>query len=154
MVKQATGIWEATVGPLPPGAYRYVYLSTAVVGHGPQEPVRQRILRELLEPDGGAGAAFMELRKVPHGSVAEVTYFSASLNRFPPDARVHSSRLRIGPGNVSCILPPPRSIRHGRAWTTVGRAGIILDNLITDKKAVPMIVVMRRVTTGPFIWRP
>src|SRR5204863_2858769 len=36
------------------------------------------------------------------------------------------------------------------SWSTVGRAGFILDNLIADKKAKPMIVVMPAGHTGPF----
>jgi len=36
------------------------------------------------------------------------------------------------------------------SWTSVGRAGFILDNLIAGKKAKPMVVVMPAGHTGPF----
>jgi len=38
------------------------------------------------------------------------------------------------------------------SWTSVGRAGFILDNLIAAKKAKPMVVVMPAGHTGPFRW--
>ncbi len=38
------------------------------------------------------GADFMDTQQVPHG-VAEVTYFSQSLSRFPPNAHLHPSRV-------------------------------------------------------------
>lgn len=40
------------------------------------------------------------------------------------------------------------------AWSTVGRAGFILDNLIAKKLAEPMVVVMPAGHTGPFSFRP
>jgi enterochelin esterase family protein len=79
---------------------------------------------------------------VPHGAVAAVTYYSAPLQRHrrmhvytPPGYEANSTRY------------PVFYLLHGagdsdEAWTSVGRAGIILDNLIASKKAQPMIVVM------------
>ena len=40
------------------------------------------------------------------------------------------------------------------SWSTVGRAGFILDNLIAAGKAKPMIVVMPAGHTGPVSLRP
>jgi enterochelin esterase family protein len=38
------------------------------------------------------------------------------------------------------------------SWSTIGRAGLILDNLIAENKAKPMVVVMPMGHTGPFSW--
>jgi len=96
------------------------------------------------------GADFMDTRDVPHGAVAEVTYFSTSLKRF---RRMHvytPPGYESGEGRF-----PVFYLLHGASdcddsWTSVGRAGFILDNLIADQKAKPMIVVMPAGHTSPF----
>jgi enterochelin esterase family protein len=88
------------------------------------------------------GSDLMDARNVPHGAVATVTYFSKALNRFrrmhvytPPGYEKGSGRY------------PIFYLLHGASdsddvWSTVGRAGFIMDNLIADHKARPMVVVM------------
>jgi enterochelin esterase-like enzyme len=88
------------------------------------------------------GAAFMDTRDVPHGAVAVVTYYSTVLKKFrrfhvytPPGYEANQQKF------------PVLYLHHGanesdQSWSAVGRAGFILDNLIADKQAVPMIVVM------------
>jgi enterochelin esterase family protein len=84
----------------------------------------------------------MDTRDVPHGAVETVTYFSKALNRF---RRMH---VYTPPGyDEGSGRYPIFYLLHGSgdsddAWSTVGRAGIIMDNLIADGKAVPMVVVM------------
>jgi enterochelin esterase family protein len=96
----------------------------------------------------------MDTKDVPHGAVAEVTYFSKSLNRF---RRMH---IYTPPGyELSQGKYPVFYLLHGAfdcddSWTTVGRAGFILDNLIAAKKAKPMVVVMPAGHTGPFRFGP
>ncbi|PYI85587.1 MAG: esterase, partial [Verrucomicrobia bacterium] len=74
--------------------------------------------------------------------VAAVTYYSKSLGKF---RRMH---VYTPPGYESGKGKyPVFYLLHGagdsdQAWTSVGRAGFILDNLIADKKAKPMVVVM------------
>jgi enterochelin esterase-like enzyme len=60
------------------------------------------------------GAVFMDTRTVPHGAVAVVTYYYL----------LHGTN------------------ESDDSWSTLGRGNFILDNLIADGKAVPMIVVM------------
>jgi enterochelin esterase-like enzyme len=74
--------------------------------------------------------------------VASVTYYSTTLKKFrrirvytPPGYEISSTKYPI-----FCLL-------HGAgdcddSWTSVGRAGFILDNLIASKQAKPMVVVM------------
>src|SRR5207247_838258 len=81
-------------------------------------------------------------KDVPHGAVSAVTYYSKSLGRF---RRMH---VYTPPGYESGQGKfPVFYLLHGagdcdEAWTSVGRAGFILDNLIAAGKARPMVVVM------------
>jgi enterochelin esterase family protein len=84
----------------------------------------------------------MDTKNVPHGAVAAVTYYSTALSKFrrmhvytPPGYETGEERL------------PVFYLLHGAgdsddSWSSVGRAGFILDNLIAAGKAKPMIVVM------------
>src|SRR5438445_2066061 len=84
----------------------------------------------------------MDTTNVPHGSVALVYYPSSTLGR---TRRLH---VYTPPGyETSTEKYPVFYLLHGAgdsddSWTSVGRAGFILDNLIAAKKAKPMIVVM------------
>ena len=89
------------------------------------------------------GSDFFDTRQVPHGAVAAVTYYSTALGRF---RRMH---VYTPPGYESGGPQkyPVFYLLHGagdcdEAWTSVGRAGFILDNLIAAKKVKPMVVVM------------
>jgi len=84
----------------------------------------------------------MEMKQVPHGAVAEVFYYSKSLKKH---RRMH---VYTPPGyENNTERYPVFYLLHGGggdedAWTTLGRAPYILDNLIALGKAKPMIVVM------------
>jgi len=89
-----------------------------------------------------AGAPFMDTQRVAHGSVAEVHYFSTALGR---TRRMH---VYTPPGyEKGRDAYPVLYLLHGAfdgddSWSTVGRAGFIVDNLIAAGDARPMIVVM------------
>ena len=144
MVKQSTGVWEQTVGPLVPGAYRYTFIVDGISVVDPRNPSISESNDNTWSLMYVPGAEFMETRNIPHGAVAEVTYYSASFGRF---RRMH---VYTPPGYESGSASyPVFYLLHGAydcddAWTTVGRAGLILDNLIAERKAVPMVVVMPR----------
>jgi len=84
----------------------------------------------------------MDTKDVPHGAVASVTYYSTVLKRF---RRMH---IYTPPGYENGKDKfPVFYLLHGagdndNAWSTVRRAGFILDNLIAAKKAKPMVVVV------------
>ncbi|HLU48213.1 MAG TPA: alpha/beta hydrolase-fold protein, partial [Planctomycetota bacterium] len=149
--KGENGVWEAVVGPLEPGPYRYRFDVDGVAVVDPRNP-------STSESNGNAwslvyvpGADFMDLKsEVPHGAVAEVTYYSRSLERF---RRMH---VYTPPGYESGTESyPVLYLLHGASdsddsWSTIGRAGVILDNLIASGKARPMLIVMPAGHTGPF----
>jgi len=146
--KSDEGVWEATLGPVDPGAYEYSFSvdGTSVIDpHNVDTERMQATVRSILYVPG---ATFMDIRKVPHGAVALVNYYSKALGKF---RRMH---VYTPPGyETSQQKYPVLYLHHGGnesddSWWTVGRAGFILDNLIADGKAVPMIVVMPNAHTN------
>jgi enterochelin esterase-like enzyme len=149
MTKADNGLWEITVGPLPPGAYRYNF---NVDGISVIDPVSASVSESLMNAWSMVyipGADFMETKEVPHGAVASVTYYSKSLGKF---RRMH---LYTPPGyETNTQKYPIFYLLHGAgdsddSWTSVGRAGFIMDNLIAAKKAKPMVLVMPAGHTEP-----
>jgi enterochelin esterase-like enzyme len=150
MTKRADGVWETTVGPVAPGSYRYNFTIDGVSVMDPRNPSTSESNSNSWSLFHIRGSDFMDTRDVPHGAVAEVTYFSKSLQRF---RRMH---VYTPPGYESGTERyPVFYLLHGAfdcddSWTSVGHAGFILDNLIAAKKAKPMVVVMPAGHTGPF----
>jgi len=150
MTKTTNGIWETTVGPIDPGTYRYSFSVDGLTVIDPRNPATSESNENTWSLVHVPGADWMDTKDVLHGAVAEVTYWSSTLNRF---RRLH---VYTPPGYESGKGKfPVFYLLHGAgdcddSWTTVGRAGFILDNLIAAKKARPMIVVMPAGHTGPF----
>jgi enterochelin esterase family protein len=94
------------------------------------------------------------MQDVPHGALAEVPYFSQSLKRF---RRMHvytPPGYENGEGKFPVLYLLHGATDSDDSWSSVGRAGVILDNLIAAGKAKPMIVVMPAGHTGPFRFGP
>ena len=142
MTKSENAVWEVSVGPLEPGAYRYHFNVNGVAVIDPRSPAISESNNNVWSLVYVPGADFMETKDVPHGAVAAVTYESTALKRA---RRMH---IYTPPGYESGTGTfPVLYLLHGagdndESWTSVGRAGFILDNLIVAKKARPMIVVM------------
>jgi len=150
LIKQSNGIWQVTFGPIKPGAYRYNFIIDGITVIDSRNTLVSESNMNVWSLVYVPGSDFMETKPVPHGSISEVTYFSSALNRF---RRMH---VYTPPGYESGKNKyPVFYLLHGAfdcdaAWPTVGRAGFILDNLIAEKKAEPMVVVMPAGHTGPF----
>ncbi len=140
--KNKEGIWEAAVDPSAPGSYRYVFTVDGASVVDPRNTFISESNNNVWSVVYIPGVDFMEMKQTPHGAVAEVYYYSNSLKRH---RRMH---VYTPPGYESGNKKyPVFYLLHGAmdcddSWTTVGRAGFILDNLIAKKKAKPMIVVM------------
>ena len=150
MKKGDNGVWEVTIGPIDPGAYRYNFNVDGVSVIDPKNPATSESNANTWSLVYVPGSEISDTRDVPHGAVAEVTYFSKSLQRF---RRMH---VYTPPGYESGEgMFPVFYLLHGafdcdNSWSTVGRTGFILDNLIAAGKAKPMVVVMPAGHTGPF----
>jgi enterochelin esterase-like enzyme len=138
------GVWALTVGALPADFYSYVFTVDGVRTVDPKNAMIKQGVNSLenmfLVP--GTGAAFEDLQAVPHGEIRKVWYNSTTLNE---QRRLH---IYFPPGyDSSKAKYPVFYLLHGggdedSGWSTIGRAGFILDNLIAAKKAKPMLVVM------------
>jgi enterochelin esterase-like enzyme len=142
LTKGENGVWEVTVGPIDPGAYRYNFNVDGVATIDPRNHAVSESNNNVWSLFYVPGSDFMDTRNVPHGAVAAVTYYSTALRTFrrmhvytPPGYEANNTRYP-----VFYLLHGAGDSDH--AWQSVGRAGFILDNLIADKKARPMIVVM------------
>jgi hypothetical protein len=81
-MKNDRGVWEATIGPLNPGAYRYVFTVNGVSVVDPRNPSVSESNANAWSLVYVPGAEFMDPNRVPHGAVAAVHYFSTGLNRY------------------------------------------------------------------------
>jgi len=145
MTKGENGIWTVTIGPLPPDIYTYAFNVDGVValdprntntkmGYGGFGPVSV-----VAVP--GSEPQFYDVKPVPHGAVRIQPYVSKALGvartvwvYTPPDY----DKGKNYP--VLYLLHGGGDIESG--WTLIGRANNILDNLIAEGKARPMVVVM------------
>jgi len=140
--KGEDGVWSATVGPVEPGAYRYTFMVDGVPTMDPRNPAVSESNMNDSSLVYVPGAEFMDTANVPHGAVASVTYYSTALARF---RRMHvytPPGYELGGGKFPIFYLLHGSGDNDDCWTSVGRAGFILDNLVAAKKAQPMIVVM------------
>jgi enterochelin esterase family protein len=144
MTKGDNGVWSATIGPLKPEYYVYVFVVDGAQALDPQNVfhVRDgtRYGNSLRIP--GDLTADYAVNDVPHGALSLVWYPSPTLKL--------TRRLYVytPPGyETSTARYPVFYLLHGGggdedAWTNLGRAPEIMDNLIAQGKAKPMIVVM------------
>ncbi len=150
MTKTENGIWKVTVGPIPPGSYRYNFNVDGVFVIDPRNPLTSQSNMNTWSLIHISGSDFMDTKDVPRGAVAEVTYYSKSLQRF---RRMHvytPPGYELGKGKFPVFYLLHGAFDCDDSWSTVGRAGFILDNLIAQEKAKPMVVVMPAGHTGPF----
>jgi enterochelin esterase-like enzyme len=142
LTKGENGVWEVTIGPVNPGTYRYNFNVDGVTTIDPRSPFISESNNNVWSLVHVPGADFADTKNVPHGGVTAVSYYSTALQTF---RRMH---IYTPPGyQRNSDKYPVFYLLHGAgdsddSWTSVGRAGFILDNLIAAKKAKPMIVVM------------
>jgi enterochelin esterase family protein len=144
MTKDEKGVWSLTVGPLAPDYYSYTF---NVDGVRTVDPKNSMIKQGISSVDSmflvaGDEASFETTRDVPHGEIRTAWYHSQPLDS---PRRLH---IYTPPGyDGSSEKYPVFYLLHGggdedSGWSTIGRAGFILDNLLAEKKAKPMLVVM------------
>jgi enterochelin esterase family protein len=152
MVKDADGIWTVRTEPIVPGFhYYFLLIDDAPVA----DPASQsfygtgKMASAIDIPEKGVD--FYTVKDVPHGSISSKYYFSKVTNSW--------RRLFVytPPGYDRNIEKkyPVVYIQHGggedeTSWAEQGKTDIIIDNLIAESKAKPMIVVIANgnVSTG------
>jgi enterochelin esterase family protein len=146
LTKGADGVWSVTVGPIEPDIYEYHFTVDGVDTLDQRNPVvkynsRPNLIESILDVPGSS-PMFYDVKAVPHGKVDIRYYPSKSTGTTrrvfvytPPNYERSSAKL------------PVLYLLHGgdgdeTVWTQFGRANLILDNLIAERKVAPMIVVM------------
>ncbi len=138
------GVWTITIGPVEPGIFSYRYRIDGVSTIDPHNPGVKPWAggaSSLVEIPAGE-PAFYDLRDVPHGDLHVHRYHSSTVGKTrrvfvytPPgydagDADYPTLYLLHGAGDNESL------------WSQLGRADLILDNLIAIGQAKPMLVVM------------
>jgi enterochelin esterase-like enzyme len=145
MQKDDQGVWSVTVGPLEPDFYGYSFVADGVSLVDPSNPlIKPNLLftQSMVHVPGPASLPW-EINNVPHGVIHHHFYRSAVVG----DNRDFYVYTPPGYDPSAKQLYPALCLLHGysddaSAWTVVGRANVILDNLIAQGKAKPMVVVM------------
>lgn len=145
MKKVDTDVWEYTTPkPLNPELYSYSYKMDGVKISDPSNVFMSRdvvTISNLFMIDGKESELY-KVQNVPHGSLSKVWYHSDKHNA---DRRI--TVYTPAGYETSNKKYPVLYLLHGMggdedSWSTLGRAAQILDNLIAQGKATPMIVVM------------
>ncbi|MES2795998.1 MAG: alpha/beta hydrolase-fold protein [Bacteroidota bacterium] len=148
LVKDDIGVWSTlSDGALKPDIYTYDFTVDGVKTFDPKNAMYKESLSgfsNIMEVKGPEND-FQTLKDVPHGKVEIVNYKSTALGGIMRRMHVYL------PPNYDAIVKkeklPVLYLLHGggdndAAWTTAGRANLILDNLYAEGKLKPMIVVM------------
>jgi len=145
MQKDDSGVWTVTTPPLQPDYYGYSFI---VDGARSIDPYNHLLKPNLLSTDNmvhvpGPASLPWELNDVPHGEIHHHFYRSAVAG----DDRDYYVYTPSDYDPKAKTTYPVLYLLHGYSddaggWTAVGRANVILDNLIAQGKAKPMIVVM------------
>ncbi len=144
MTKDEKGLWSYTTAALPSDLYGY---SFSVDGLKTTDPNNVYLIRDVASLTnvfivGGGKADLYKVNKVPHGTVTRRWYNS------PGNEMERRITIYTPAGyETSKEKYPVLYLLHGmggdeEAWIALGRTSQILDNLIAQGKAKPMIVVM------------
>lgn len=144
MQKGENGVWSFTTEPLEPELYSYSFNIDGFRTTDPNNPFIVRDVASVMNIFivGGEQADLYKVNDIPHGTVAHRWYDSPGLKM---DRRI---TIYTPPGyENSTEKYPVLYLLHGaggdeEAWITLGRTAQIMDNLIAQGKAKPMIVVM------------
>ncbi len=142
--KDKDGVWSFTKSDFTPDLYTYSFVVDGVKANDPNNSYQVRDVASVMSMvlvDGRQSGNY-KVQNVPHGTVSKRWYSSKGLKE---DRRL---TVYTPPGYENSKEKfPVLYLLHGmggdeEAWMTLGRASQILDNLIAQGKAKPMIVVM------------
>jgi enterochelin esterase-like enzyme len=144
MAKDTGGYWEVTTDTLSEGFHYYSLLIDGVPVADPASETfygMGRMASGIEIPIRGEN--YYAIKDVPHGEISIKRYFSTVYNQW----REFYIYTPAGYDNNMSTKYPVLYILHGggedeRGWATQGKTDLILDNLIAEKKAKPMLIVM------------
>lgn len=141
--KNEEGLWTLKTGPVKPNIYVYKLTidgvtvadpNNTIAGVGGQPPYSQLVVH-------GDGPAYYDARPVPHGAVTRHIYHSDVLGG------EREIFVYTPPGYTASRKYPVLFLLGGSGevapnWGLEGRANFIMDNLLAEGKAVPMVIAM------------
>lgn len=151
MTKDANGVWSITVGPVKPDIYPYLFNVDGIQVSDPSNPnifANERFKNSLVDIPGNTPLIHAE-QNVPHGKIAYRYYNSKTLETTrrmvvytPPGYEENNKKY------------PVLYLIHGatdteETWYKVGRINDMMDNMIAQGKAEPMIIVMPYANPAP-----
>ncbi len=143
MAKDTGGYWTVTTDSISEGFHYYSLLIDGVAVADPSSETFYGIGRMASGIEiPFAGGGYYAMRNIPHGDIRIKKYFSTVTNSW----RQFYIYTPPGYDNLNYKYPVLYILHGGgedeRGWATQGKTDVILDNLIADKKAKPMLVVM------------
>jgi enterochelin esterase-like enzyme len=144
MVKNGEGIWEVTTDSISEGIHYYSLIIDGVAVCDPSSEAfygMGRMASCIEIPFKGDD--YYALKDVPHGDVRIKHYYSAVTRSWRRFLIYTPAGYDVNTGDKYPVL----YLLHGggedeRGWAAQGKTDLILDNLIAEKKAKPMLVVM------------
>ena len=144
MEKDASGVWITRVGPVEPDLYPYHFV---VDGMNVADPRNQDIF-----PNEGFKASLVDIRgetlpihavrDVPHGRVTYCYYDSRTIGGTRPLLVYTPPGYDRSSASYPAFYLVSGTTDTEETWFRAGRFNFILDNLIAEKRAVPMVVVL------------
>jgi enterochelin esterase-like enzyme len=146
MIKDSTGVWNVTTDPVTIGFHYYSMVIDGVPVVDPSSQAFYGMGRmasgiDIAEP----GVDFYFAKNVPHGQIRKLNYYSEITKNF------RNAFIYTPPGydTETNTRYPVLYLQHGggedeTGWPVQGRLDFIMDNLIAEGKAKPMLIVMDR----------
>ena len=142
-IKDEKGLWTLKIGPLVPDIYLYYFIIDGVkvvdpnngfAGFAAMPPFSMLFVH-------GDGPAFYDVKNVPHGSITTHFYHS-DVTGGERDILVYTPPGYDGSKKYPTLYLLGGSGDLAQTWYMHGQANFIMDNLLAEGKAVPMIIVM------------
>ena len=144
LTADTNGVWSVTVGPVEPNLYPYAFVVDGVSVADPSNQdlfPNERFKNSLVDIPGDKPSLY-SIQDVPHGDLTYCYYQSKALGRTRPLVVYTSPGYRESKKKYPVFYLVSGTTDTEETWFRAGRANFILDNLIAQKKSVPMIIVM------------
>jgi enterochelin esterase-like enzyme len=148
MKKDDRGIWSVTVGPFAPELWSYTFSVDGVRMLDPANVDTYRDGRQLFSifiVPGSESALYQHNPEIPHGVVRQVWYPAPSMKMTRRAYIYTPPGYETGSGRYPVLYLHPGGNGDEAGWIQLGRLPQIMDALIAQGKAKPMIVVMQNI---------
>jgi len=142
--KDSKGVWSITLGPIDPNIYPYYFIVDGIQVADPNNIdifPNERFKSSLVDIQGEKTAIYSQ-QDVPHGTITHCYYKSKTMNATRPLLVYTPSGYNKNNNKYPVFYLISGTTDTEETWYKVGKVNNILDNLIANGKAIPMIIVM------------